>query len=295
MRPVFFLSSVLLGVAVYTSTVTGYPTCADIGTNNGVLEISNDISNISAQYMACTNITSLSFESNSTLTEIGGNAFDMASNLTGEIDIPSSVTSIGDRAFQGTNINIVKIPESVVQIGMDVFNSYTDLEKVYVYGNAAWGDVNSFNNLRDSLCSPDPVALPSLPCVGGEGTRASNLINDTSTCNLTACSDNTAAPTPPPTANNTAAPTPLPTAPTPSPTTVPTTAPTGPTPAASKSDDDDDDDELSTGALVGIIVGGVAFLSAVGFFVYRRRRIVKGMVGSSTSNAGSTTYGNLIF
>lgn len=64
-----------------------------------------------------------------TVTEIAGGAFE-GSGITA-IDIPSSVTKIGDRAFCGCeNLTTIKIPNSVVSLGESAFLACVNLQSV---------------------------------------------------------------------------------------------------------------------------------------------------------------------
>lgn len=56
-------------------------------------------------------------------TSIGSNAFSNFSNSTYWLDIPESVTNIGDRAFYNSNFNYVKILSNSITIGEDAFGN----------------------------------------------------------------------------------------------------------------------------------------------------------------------------
>ena len=64
-----------------------------------------------------------------TITHIGNVAFADCENLTA-IDIPSSVTSIGDGAFSWTGLQSVTIPASVTDLGEQVFEACNSLSTI---------------------------------------------------------------------------------------------------------------------------------------------------------------------
>ena len=66
-----------------------------------------------------------------TVTAIGAKAFQNNKNVFGELTIPSSVTSIGDYAFEGTYIfGAVKIPRNVASIGDGAFKNCDGITEV---------------------------------------------------------------------------------------------------------------------------------------------------------------------
>jgi hypothetical protein len=67
-------------------------------------------------------ITSVTFEANSKLTEIGDYAFNSLSSLL-SIDIPTTVTKIGEQAFDGcSSLASITLPNSVKSAGFKAFN-----------------------------------------------------------------------------------------------------------------------------------------------------------------------------
>ena len=67
------------------------------------------------------------------ITHIGNVAFADCANLT-NIDIPSSVTSIGDGAFSWTGLLSVTIPASVTKLGEQVFETCNNLHTILYEG-----------------------------------------------------------------------------------------------------------------------------------------------------------------
>ncbi|MBO5674669.1 MAG: leucine-rich repeat domain-containing protein [Paludibacteraceae bacterium] len=68
------------------------------------------------------------------ITHIGNVAFADCANLT-NIDIPTSVTSIGDGAFSWTGLQSITIPASVTELGEQVFEACNDLHTILYEGN----------------------------------------------------------------------------------------------------------------------------------------------------------------
>ena len=80
----------------------------------------------------------------SSVTEIGGYAFDGCSGLT-RIEIPPSVTSIGEAAFSDcSGLTRIKIPSSVTSIGNYAFRDCIGLKDVYYTGTQEQWNAISF-------------------------------------------------------------------------------------------------------------------------------------------------------
>ena len=91
---------------------------------------SNDIIGVSA-FEGCISLTSVNIPSS--VTEIGEWAFQSCSSLT-NINIPSSVTRIGDGAFSGcSSLTSINIPSSVTEIGDKAFSNCKGLKSIYVF------------------------------------------------------------------------------------------------------------------------------------------------------------------
>ena len=82
-----------------------------------------------------TNITSVTFASNSQLKSISYFAFASCRYLT-SITIPQGVTSISECAFIGTSLTGVTIPASVTSIGQEAFGRCTSLTSVIFAENS---------------------------------------------------------------------------------------------------------------------------------------------------------------
>lgn len=68
------------------------------------------------------------------LTEIPAAAFNQAANLK-EVNIPSSVTTIGINAFAGSGLETLTIPDSVTSIGYGAFRDMASLTTVTIEGD----------------------------------------------------------------------------------------------------------------------------------------------------------------
>ena len=79
---------------------------------------------------------------NSLITEIGDDAFNGESSLK-SVEIPNSVTEIGNLAFACTSLKSIELPDSVTEIGGGAFAECTSLKKVRIPKNTHF-DHNSF-------------------------------------------------------------------------------------------------------------------------------------------------------
>lgn len=77
------------------------------------------------------------------VTAIGDEAFHYCTTLT-DVDIPSTVTSIGVSAFEGTGLKDIKIPASVTTLGDYAFFGCHDLEAVTLGSGVKTIGMNSF-------------------------------------------------------------------------------------------------------------------------------------------------------
>ena len=72
-------------------------------------------------FQDCTGLQALTLQPG--LQTIGKNAFYGCTSLAGELDFPSTVTSIGESAFVGTNYTSVNLPSTLQTIGNYAFNN----------------------------------------------------------------------------------------------------------------------------------------------------------------------------
>ena len=108
-----------------------------MGTNlSGVLVLPSALEAIdsSQTFLNLSGITSITF--NSKLREIGEYAFSGCSGITGELDFPESLISIGDDAFKYCKgITSLKLPSNLESIGSGAFGSCESLKGSLVIPN----------------------------------------------------------------------------------------------------------------------------------------------------------------
>ena len=86
-------------------------------------------------------------------SSIANGAFSDCGSIV-NIEIPSSVTSIGYYAFEGcTSLANIEIPSSVTSIGYDAFNNCTSLQSVYNADMAAWLGIYFSGSGANPLCN----------------------------------------------------------------------------------------------------------------------------------------------
>ena len=105
-----------------TMTITGY----------GAMYDDPDLLSYRTQDWYPTRVTHVSLSNE--ITHIGDVVFADCANLT-NIDIPTSVTSIGDGAFSWTGLQSITIPASVTELGEQVFEACNDLHTILYEGN----------------------------------------------------------------------------------------------------------------------------------------------------------------
>ena len=118
-------------------------------------------------FLNLSGITSITF--NSKLKEIGENAFNGCSGITGELELPESLISIGDGAFQSCKgITSLKLPSNLETIGKSAFQSCQSLKgsltipnKIKYIHNRAFGycDFNGSLVLPDGLLTIENCAF----------------------------------------------------------------------------------------------------------------------------------------
>ena len=97
-------------------------------------------------FYECSGITSIDLSVCTKLTSIGERAFSSCSNLAGTVTIPDSVTSLGNYAFQWTNIEKVDIGVGVKTVGTRAFYYCSNLKIVTLGANVTTINENAFNN-----------------------------------------------------------------------------------------------------------------------------------------------------
>ncbi|MEE0918245.1 MAG: leucine-rich repeat domain-containing protein [Bacteroidales bacterium] len=151
-------------------------------------------------FSECTSLTSVTFEEGINLTNIPPSTFCVCSSLT-SIDIPNSVTSIGDYAFSGcSSLTSIDIPNSVTSIGehafygcssltsIDIPNSVTSIGTWAFHGCSSLTSVTIPENVTSigsgafsDCCSLTTMNFNAINC---------NEFGELATCNITYNEDN---------------------------------------------------------------------------------------------------------
>ncbi len=135
-------------------------------TDDGVLVISgngemlNYSSSSSPWYAYRTSITAVNIPNS--MTNIGDYAFSGCSSLT-SITIPNSVTSIGNYAFYGSSgLTSVEIPNSVTSIGYGAFSYCSSLTAVTIPNGVTSIDIKTFNNCNGLISVTIPNSVTNI-------------------------------------------------------------------------------------------------------------------------------------
>ena len=115
------------------------------------------------KYYGCTGLTSIDIPNS--VTSIGNLAFYSCSGLT-SVDIPNSVTSIGSSAFRSCkNLTSIDIPNSVTSIGGAAFYECTGLKKATIGNSVTSIGTSAFSGctgLTDIYCHIEaPLTIDS--------------------------------------------------------------------------------------------------------------------------------------
>ena len=102
-----------------------------------------------------------SIEIPNSVTSIGEWAFDGCTGLT-SIEIPNSVTSIGKYAFAYTNLTSIEIPNSVTSIGYFAFFSCTNLTSVTIPNSVSSINYNTFSGCSSITSVTIPNSITSI-------------------------------------------------------------------------------------------------------------------------------------
>ncbi|MBO5378882.1 MAG: leucine-rich repeat domain-containing protein [Clostridia bacterium] len=98
--------------------------------------IPSDVEKIERTFEGCTSLTSVNIPNS--VTSIGDYAFYNCSSLT-SVEVPDSVTSIGSNAFAGcSNLASIEIPRSVTSIGNSAFSYCSNLKEIHIVDILAW-------------------------------------------------------------------------------------------------------------------------------------------------------------
>ena len=132
----------------------------------------------------CTNLTTVTFATNSQLKTIGGGAFASCTSLT-SITIPASVTYIGDYAFQGCeSLTAITIPAGVTSLGSidewsGVFQDCKKLETVTFAPNSRLKTIGigafAFSGLKNITIPASVTSIGSIDKWAGTFDGCTNL------------------------------------------------------------------------------------------------------------------------
>lgn len=139
----------------------------------------------------CTNLESISFPK--TLKEIGTNAFDYCTSLSGRIEIPDRVISIGNINFQGCHDIILSIPAKLVCKGSKVFLG-DNMKLELINDGTSSIDFRAFYNWEGlvSVAIPDcitSIGEEAFACTGLKEITIPNSVTTIKNSAFSSCKD----------------------------------------------------------------------------------------------------------
>jgi predicted outer membrane repeat protein len=144
-------------VPAATTSIAGY---AFEGSGVTSINIPNKVTTIGdAAFRAATSLTTVTFESGSTLTSIGSAAFERTAIAS--ISLPSTLTSLGNYAFWSNSaLTSIVIPEGVSALYQNTFAYITTLTSVTLPINLSYIDMETFKGATalTSLIIPNRVS-----------------------------------------------------------------------------------------------------------------------------------------
>lgn len=106
-----------------------FQNCYGLNGLNGALTIPQGVTEIeTSAFSYCSRISSCNLEKTA-LTEINGYVFEGCFNLT-EVRLPERITKIGTKAFSGSGIRSINLPESLSEIGENAFENCGKLSSI---------------------------------------------------------------------------------------------------------------------------------------------------------------------
>ena len=132
------------------------------------------ITRLGAVFSQCSNI--ISVEIPNSVTSIGDGTFSFCGSLT-SITIPDSVTSIGASAFSScSGLTSITIPDSVTSIGHNAFSDCSGLTSVTIPNSVTSIGLQAFNSCKALISVTSLAAIPP--------TLGSYAFDDTNNCTL---------------------------------------------------------------------------------------------------------------
>jgi hypothetical protein len=143
-------------------------------TMTSVVDIGNNA------FSSCSNLTSVEFSS--VLETIGETAFLFSTNLSGNIVLPSGLTTLGRDCFSNTNITQVNIPSAITHLNR-TFWSCSSLTTVTLDNNPPINTISDAFGYCSSLTSFPFMSLPLVTINGSafNGTGLTGIIQFPST------------------------------------------------------------------------------------------------------------------
>ena len=141
---------------------------ASVTVDNSTIGITTIGSNA---FSNCPDLEEFEFSKFTSLTTIDTSAFENSGKLssTGEIELPSSVTTLGGSAFKASDITVIKITSSSINIGTSCFENCTSLEAVrFTNHTCAWTAYNL--SVFNGCTSLEELQLPG----GANGFNLNN-------------------------------------------------------------------------------------------------------------------------
>ena len=139
-----------VGIGDYVKTIgnDAFTQCSNLTTAT----IGKTVTSIcDGAFSGCSSLTDVTYitndgSNNSSITNIGKNAFEKCSKLTW-VQIPDSVETIGDGAFNNcTNLSGIYVGVNVSSIGADAFSGCSNIEGVYTNNLKKWCNINFENS-----------------------------------------------------------------------------------------------------------------------------------------------------
>lgn len=158
------LTSVQLPANLTSLGTCTFMKCTNLGTVSTVNDANiASVTTIGTKAFAeCGNLNSFCFDKFTGLTTIGNQAFQKAGKLesSGDLSLPSTITSIGSNAFNQSKIVTLTINSSSISLGEAAFSSCASLTNVwFTVSNCSWSGYNK--NVFSSCPNLVELQLPT--------------------------------------------------------------------------------------------------------------------------------------